>query len=448
MAIAEAFEMIDIRAFINSHPFSGFQWSILFLCFLSLFMDGCSAGGIAFIAPALTVEWDIPQRSLGPLFSASLVGLAIGSLLTGPIADRFGRKVVLVTAVGLFGVGGVASAFAHSIGQMTLLRLLTGLGLGAAMPAAITLISEYSPDKRRAFLVTVMYCGYTLGFSLGGILVAALISHLGWRGVFIIGGLAPLGLSLLLARRLPESAKYLVVRGNSSARISAILNHVAPGEVSGTATFTLSEAAAAPPRMAVRTILSGRLRVGTLLLWVTFFMGLAVIFLLTSWMPTLLREQGFSLRTSALVTSLFQFGGTAGALLVGWCMDRFGAHLILTASYTLGAAFVFLMGTSEGDVTTLSVTVLAAGFFMSGSQTPLVALCASFYPTGVRATGVSWMSGIGRWGAVLGAYIGGPLLARGWSFRSIFIGLTFPALLAAVAVGAKGLLYRDTLSAG
>jgi AAHS family 4-hydroxybenzoate transporter-like MFS transporter len=436
-------ETVDVHRFINARPFSRYQWMILALCFLIVFIDGFNTGSVGFVAPALVQSWGTRRELLGPVLSAALVGLAIGSLTVGPVADSLGRRIVLIWAVALFGLGSLASGLAHNLDQLTLLRFLTGLGLGAAMPNAVTLMSEYSPDSRRSLFVTLMFCGLTLGSSLGGFIAAALIPRYGWPSVFFFGGVAALCLAAVLAMKLPESARYLVARRRSSAEIAAILNRIAPGAVAPTANFTLPEQLAAKAQNPVAVILSPRLWLGTVLLWIAYFMGLLIIFLLTSWMPTLMRDAGFDLRTSTIVTSLFQLGGTAGAILVGWAMDRLNPRLVLALSYALGAIFVFVVGRSLANVTVMAFAVLGAGFFISGSQTPINALAAAFYPTRARATGVSWMSGVGRAGGVLGAYIAGPLLGSGWGFQSIFAWLAVPGFIAALALVGKAWAYRS-----
>jgi AAHS family 4-hydroxybenzoate transporter-like MFS transporter len=438
---------IDLRALIDDRPFSPYQWLILALCFLCVFIDGFDTQSVGFIAPALVQTFQVKRESLGPVLSAALLGLAIGALVSGPVADRIGRKGVLVGAVALFGLFSIASAFATSIGELTWMRLATGLGLGAAMPNAATLMAEYCPQRRRSLLVTLMFCGFTFGAALGGFIAAWLTPAFGWRSVFVVGGAAPLVLAVALAACLPESVRFMAVRGRPATRIAAILRRVVPGaaqELDGAVAFTTSDAGQADANP-VRTITRAPLLFGTLMLWAVYFCGLMVIFLFTSWLPTLLRDAGFSLPAAANITALFQLGGTVGGILVAWAMDRFAPHKALGLYYLAAAACIFAVSQSLHSVLWLSLTVLGAGFFTSGAQTAMSALGAAFYPTTVRATGVSWMLGIGRTGAIVGAYVGGPLLALGWGFSAIFMALAVPAVLAGCAVAMKGLHYGDRM---
>jgi AAHS family 4-hydroxybenzoate transporter-like MFS transporter len=434
--------VVDVHAFINARAFSPYQWSILALCFLVVFIDGFDNAAMGYVAPALVQDWGISRASLAPILSAAPFGLAIGALAAGPFADRFGRKTVLVASLVLFGIGSLVSTRAGDVEQLLLMRLFTGLGLGAAMPCATTLISEYVPERRRSLLVITMFCGFTLGASGGGFGAAALIPAFGWRSVFLAGGIAPLVMAVVLVLALPESARYLVVRGKSPARIAGILNRIAPGSASPDQTFTVPEQALGEARNPVAGILSPRLRLGTFCLWAAYFMGLVGILLPQSWMPTLMHAEGYGMSAAANVTALFQLGGTAGAFLVGYGMDRWGGHRPIAIAFLIGGAFIFAMAQVSSSLSLVALTVLIAGFFSSGAQTSLSALAANFYPTQVRATGVSWMLGVGRWGAVLGAFIGGPLLAAGLGFQAIFSMLLVPMALAAAAVAIKGAAYR------
>jgi AAHS family 4-hydroxybenzoate transporter-like MFS transporter len=198
---------LNVQSFLNEHPFSPYQWLIFALCFLIVLLDGFDTAAIGFVAPSLIKEWGIARPALAPVLSAALFGLAAGAFAAGPLSDRFGRKRVLVTSVALFGVACTASYFAADLGQLTVLRFITGLGLGAAMPNAVTLMIEYCPDQRRATLTNTMFCGFPLGAALGGFLAAWMIPQWGWRSVFLLGGVAPLVLTVLMLVILPESVR-------------------------------------------------------------------------------------------------------------------------------------------------------------------------------------------------------------------------------------------------
>lgn len=314
---------LDVQAFINAQPLSGYQWRVVALCFLIVFLDGLDTAAMGFIAPALSQDWGIDRASLGPVMSAALIGMVFGALGSGPLADRFGRKVVLVFAVFLFGLFSLASAYSSNIDQLLVLRLLTGLGLGAAMPNATTLLSEYTPERLKSLLVTSMFCGFNLGMACGGFVSAKLIPSMGWHSLLMLGGILPLILAVVLMVWLPESARFLVVRNRGAERIRKVLAPIAPNALAGITDFSVPEQKTVSSRNVLKVIFSGTYSAGTLLLWLTYFMGLVIVYLLTSWLPTLMRDSGASMEQSAFIGALFQFGGVLSAVGVGWAMDRY-----------------------------------------------------------------------------------------------------------------------------
>jgi AAHS family 4-hydroxybenzoate transporter-like MFS transporter len=421
---------IDVQAFIDTHPFSALQRRLLTLCFLVVALDGFDVAIVGHIAPALRAEWGLAVTALGPLFAAGLFGLMVGALLVGPLADRFGRKTLLVASVLCFGAASVASAFSADIATLNWLRFLTGLGLGGAMPTAITLTSEYCPTPRRSSLVTIMFCGFTIGSALGGLVAAQVVTAYGWRPLLVAGGLAPLLLVPVLARALPESVRYLASRPDGAGRVRATLRRIADTDL---AAVTVS---APPPRQVspVRALFAPGLVGGTLLLWLAFFMSLLVVYLLSNWMPTLIQRSGLSLRGASLITASFQIGGTAGAITLGWLMDRFTPHRVLGVAYLAAAGFVGAMGAAAATPWLMTLAVFGAGFCVSGGQIGANALTAAFYPTACRTTGVSWALGIGRSGSIVGSLVGGAMLAQGWTLGTVYVLVSVPVLVAAVAI--------------
>nr|WP_247887456.1 MFS transporter [Azospirillum sp. SYSU D00513] len=430
---------MNVQSFINASAFSRYQWRIMILCFLIVFLDGLDTAAMGFIAPALAQDWSIPRAALGPVMSAALIGMVVGALGSGPLADRFGRKAVLVASVFVFGGFSLVSAWSANVEQLIVLRFLTGIGLGAGMPNATTLLSEYTPERSRSLLVTTMFCGFNLGMASGGFISAHLIPAYGWHSLLVAGGVLPLALVVGLVLWLPESARYMVVRGFDAARVRRVLEPIAPGTLGGVARFTVPETKGAPARNAFAIVFSRDLAPGTLLLWLTYFMGLVIVYLLTSWLPTLLAESGASMERAAIVGALFQFGGVLSAVGVGWAMDRFNPHYVIGLFYGLAGVFAYAVGLSLGHEWLLAALVLVAGMCINGAQSAMPSLATRYYPTQGRATGVSWMLGIGRFGAILGAWIGATLLGLGWDFQQVLTALVVPAGLAAATIVVKGI---------
>nr|WP_315591992.1 MFS transporter [uncultured Cupriavidus sp.] len=433
---------LDVQSFIDNHRFSAYQWLILALCFMIVAIDGFDTAAMGYIAPALVQEWGIEKSSLGPVMSAALFGLAFGAIFAGPMADRVGRKKVLVLSVFFFGACSLATAFAPTIWWLTVLRFLTGIGLGAAMPNAVTLMSEYAPARRRAILVNTMFCGFPLGSAAGGFFAAAIIPQYGWHSVLVFGGVVPLALAVLLVSALPESIRYMVVRQYPADQIRRVLARVTGARLDDVRAFTVNEAA--PARTSpVGTVLAPRYRVGSAMLWVTYFMGLVIFYLLTSWMPTLMKDAGFSLQRASLLTALFPLGGGIGTIAAGWFMDRFNPNKVIAFTYALTGVLIYTVGhAAGGEQLVLGLLIFLAGTAMNGAQSSMPTLAASFYPTQGRATGVAWMLGIGRFGGITGALLGAELLRLHLGFDMIFTLLAVPAFVAAGALVIKQVTGR------
>jgi AAHS family 4-hydroxybenzoate transporter-like MFS transporter len=426
---------VDIQEFINSRKLSSFQLTVLILCFLVVAVDGFDTAAIGYISPALVAQWKVTRPQLAPLFGAGLFGLMAGAFIFGPVADKVGRKAVLVFATAAFAVASLLSATATSIESLMIWRFVTGIGLGGAMPSAITLTSEYCPERNRSLLVMVMFCGFTLGGALGGLSAAVLIADWGWQGVLVLGGVLPLVLAVVLVFLLPESVRYLVLKGGQDARVARILKRFDPAASLQGATFVGVRRAHGSP---VGQLFKPGLMAGTLLLWLTFFMSLLVFYLLTSWLPTLLNSAGQSMASASLIALMLPVGSTVGAIVIGLLMDRYNPHLVLFFSYLLAAAFILMLGFSTASVTLLVIAVFGAGIGTGGSQIGINALAAAFYPTASRATGVSWSNAIGRTGSVVGSMVGGQLLGLGWGLGAVFSMAAVPAVIAGLAIFAKG----------
>lgn len=433
---------VNIQQAIDDSPFSRFHWVIIVLGFLVLAIDGFDTAAMGYIAPTLSADWGIKKQDLGPVLSAALLGLSFGALLAGPISDRMGRKRVLVFSCLFFGLASLGTAYAQTLNMLTFWRFLTGLGLGAAMPNAITLVSEFAPKRCRSMAINTMYCGFPLGAAGGGVISSWLIPNYGWQSVLLAGAIAPLALTVLLVLFLPESVKYLVHRGKGVAQVKRIAQRFISGSLEQVTQFYLDEDRVTVKKGSVAQLFSMPWLPGTLMLWMTYFMGLVIYYVLLSWMPTLMLGMGYPLAESAWLTSLFTFGGTAGILLAGWLMDRWEAHKVVSLGFILTMLFALALGFEHNHIILFGALIFLMGITMNGAQSGLQTLAATFYPTHCRATGIAWMQGVGRFGGVAGTMMSAQLLSLQWQADSILMFLSLPALVAAAATVYKLQRYK------
>lgn len=433
MIMSQETNSIDVQHFIDTQKLSSSQKMIVCLCFLIVAIDGFDTAAVGFIAPALKAEWALNASDLAPLFGAGLFGLMAGAFIFGPLSDRWGRKPILIGSVMVFGVASIFAAYSADLSSLIIWRFITGLGLGGALPNAVTLTSEYSPTSRRSSLVTLMFCGFTIGSALGGIASAQLLPHLGWQGILLIGGILPLLIAPFLYFFLPESLRFLVLKKQPKVRIEQIVQRIAPHlETIPNLVPSVNEV----EKSSFKDLFAQGYALGTLLIWFTFFMSLLIIYMISSWMPTLLTNQGFNLAHASWLTSMFQIGGTVGAIVLGMMMDKVEPIKILSIAYVLGAIFLVCLGLGIENINILLLMIgmFGVGIGISGSQVGVNAFTSGFYPTHCRATGVSWATAVGRSGSVVGSLVGAALMSLKLSGLEMMGLLAIPAFLAAISL--------------
>jgi AAHS family 4-hydroxybenzoate transporter-like MFS transporter len=422
---------IDPRQFIDQQPFGPYQFLVAALCAVVVFVDGFDAQAMGYVGPALSAQLRISRAVLGTVISSGLVGMMIGALVFGPLADRIGRKPVLVLSALTFGIGSIMTATASSIESLSIIRALTGLGMGGAMPNAIALTSEYMPHRVRPTGVTVMFCGFSLGAAVGGLIAASLIPRFGWQSVFVVGGITPIVVALIGMAWLPESIRFLLLKGGREEHARRLLARIAP---QADVPPVLRPAADEEVKgVLVAQLFEPRRRAVTLLIWVVYFMTLLNVYFMNSWLPTIITDSGIPLATANRITSVFQIGGIAGALLLGAVVARQRSFGVLAVSFVWAAGAIVATGVAGASIPLLVVTVFCSGIGVIGGQTIAHALTSEFYPTGIRSTGVGWALGVGRVGSIVGPTVGGFLLDTGGGARHVFWAAAIPATIAAVA---------------
>ncbi|WP_033288655.1 MFS transporter [Amycolatopsis jejuensis] len=427
---------LDLQQLIDRHPVGRMQRRVLLLCLGVLTLDGMDVAMVSFLSPSLLADWGLTKAELGPIVTSGLFGLAIGSLVAGPLADRFGRRRIILLSVIFFGLMSALTALATDVLWFSILRVLTGIGLGAAMPNATTLVSEYAPTRRRSAMMALTYCGHTLGGALAGYLTNALVQISSWHWVLIAGGVLPVLYSVVLVVALPESPKFLARQENRQSELGALVNRIVPEPLPEGTQFRLDEPAAGS-RIRVAGLVSRRFRLGTLTIWTGFLAAFFIVYLMNSWLPLLMTDVGFSLAAAATIGLLLQVGGTIGNIGIGWLMDRFGLHRTVATGMACAAVLLVLVALAPRNVAAIGTLIFILGMFTNSVATGFPILSADFYPTSIRATGTSWATGIARFGAIAGAAAGTVLVAAGLSYRQVFLVLLVPAAIAITAVIVK-----------
>ena len=428
--------VIGITSIIDTKTMGSFQVRVVVLCAMTGFVEAFVINSSGYVAPALAKAYSITHAALGLFFSAGLFGLMLGALFIAPVADRIGRRPVLVGSLILFGLGALASSFARSLSVLAPLWFLTGLGVGGAMPNSIAMTSEYVPHRIRALVVMLTFNGFILGSVCAGLAASSLIKAFGVSSVWVIGGALPLLLAPVIWFALPESVRFLAAQGGRDDQVGALMRRIDPALPPDGVHYVLDERAGKASVAAL--FQDGRAR-RTLLLWTMVFCSLLEVFLLSTWLPTQIASLGVSVPIAIGIGVLLQIGGLAGVAL-SLTMNRLGPGLTLAAAFLLGAGAIAGIALVGGSVPGLAVCVLLAGFGVLGGQSASNAVAATSYPTEMRSTGVGWYFGVGRIGSIVGPSLAGVLLAAGISNRNVFLMAVIPALCAAAAAATLDLV--------
>jgi AAHS family 4-hydroxybenzoate transporter-like MFS transporter len=392
-----------------------------FLCAIVMAFDGFDITAMGFVIPPLAKAWGISTAQFTPALVAGSVGMFFGALVAGVAGDYFGRRPVFMICVTFFGFLSLLSSLSNDVTQLALLRFLTGLGLGGAVPTAIALASDYSPPGRQGRLVALMSAGLPAGIIIGGMLSAILLSQFGWSSIFVAGGIGPLILAAILFFWLPESQRFR--------------NREQPGSGSPS-----TEA----PRNLISSLFSPGLRWITLLLWIVFITNFLASYLILLWLPSMLNAAGATPAQAIIGTTLFPLAGIAGAFVLGWPIDRYGAERTLVIGLLIGAFACAVIGFASFPFgTTLLGLIFCVGLGLSGSQMGMNALSGSAYPASIRSTGSGWALGIGRIGTIAGPMLGGLLLAAGFKTTAMFLFSSGAVLVAALAMWGLGMVRRS-----
>jgi AAHS family 4-hydroxybenzoate transporter-like MFS transporter len=414
-----------------------FQIGLFILCGLCLIMDGFDVQAIGFVAPRLIEEWKISGALLGSVLSAALVGILFGSILLSMLADRIGRRPVLIGACLFFSVVTLLTARAQSVPELLGIRFIAGLGLGSIMPNALALVGEYCPPRVRASAIVIVGTGFTAGAMVAGFVSFWLIPRFGWRSVFYFGGAVPLIIGALMFFLLPESLQFLALHGKDPEKLGKWLRRVDPRVTLTRHTdFVVREQRQRGVPL-MKLFEQGR-ATGTVLLWTVYFMNLLNLYFLSSWLPTvatpLVKAAGVAPSYASLIGTTLQTGGVLGAFVLGGLIGRFGFVRVLATCFGMACISIALIGQPGLSLALLFLVVFLAGLGIVGSQSGLNALAASLYPTDLRSTGIGSGLGVGRMGSIVGPVLAGQLISTHWTTRSLFLAAAVPALISALVM--------------
>ncbi|MCD9031235.1 MFS transporter [Luteimonas sp. Y-2-2-4F] len=429
---------IDVNEVIDGARFSRFHWLVMVLCAVLLIFDGYDLFIYGVVLPVLMEEWGLSPVEAGALGSYALFGMMFGAFIFGPLADRIGRKKGIAICFLLFSVATFVNGFATSPTEFGICRFLAGLGCGGLMPNAVALMNEYAPKRLRSTLVAVMFSGYSFGGVLAAGLGIYMLPRFGWEAMFFSAAV-PLVLLPVILWLLPESPGFLLRQGRQ-AQARRLLDKVAP-ELALTEQDRLVQAAPQGKAASVLELFREGRVVGTLMLWVSFFCCLLMVFALGSWLPKLMANAGYSLGSSLSFLLALNFGGVAGAILGGWLGDRYNLPRVVVAFFVVGSASIPLLGI-QSPMPVLYALVAISGATTIGTQILLYATVAQFYGLTIRSTGLGWASGVGRTGAIVGPLLGGALMAAALPLQANFIAFAIPGVIACVAMAVFALRAR------
>ncbi|MEH6610474.1 MAG: MFS transporter [Halioglobus sp.] len=428
MSSAAAEPNTDLDSIVDNGKISGLQWTVVFVAFILNMLDGFDVTAMAFTAHRIGEQLAIPPEHLGLVFSVALGGMMVGAMFVAPFSDVIGRRKMVLMCVVVVGISMIATGFSTTLWQLIITRLVTGLGVGGLLASLATITAEYTPAKYRSLSVVAITAGYPLGATLGSFVAVPLLEGYGWQSVFLAGGCATLAMVVVAWFCLPESIQFLVHRRPAGAletlnkilvRLKATpLEQMPEEKQSGT-----------QAKANVLSLLTPDRRARTIQLWLTFFFCFITLYFLMSWLPKLVVLAGLSESEGVYGAAAFNGGAVLGILTLGWLASHIKLSLLISIFLTTTAVCMLLFGFAAEHLPMLA-SLAVIGFFLQGGFTGLYAVAAKVYPVEVRTTGVGWAIGIGRFGAVVGPFAGGIMIAQGISMGDNFLVFAIPALVA------------------
>lgn len=400
----------NVSRILADMPMSKVQILVVFVSVLLNALDGFDVLAITFAAPGISDDWSISRSMLGVVISASLAGMVGGSVLLAPFADRIGRRPTILVCLILMAGGMLLTATATSITMLGVYRVITGIGIGAIIPAITAVSAEFSNEKRRNFAVSAMTIGFPVGGLLGGMISAELVDMNGWRAIFVAGGLLTTAFIPMVFLAMPESIEFLSARGGPNAlnKINAILQRM------GHPTIAEVDAPAPEIRNAdPRELMGPEYRMTTILLVSAYMLHMLTYYFYAGWLPKILTDAGYEISTAIVTSSIMHIGGIVGGMAIGWVSHYVGLKRVAVISMAGTSVMLAIFAAVTDDLLTLRIVATVLGVFMFGGIVGLYAFLARAFPARLRVTGCGMAIACGRGGAVMGPILGGVLLDAG-----------------------------------
>lgn len=422
--------MKDPREILAHSPMGAFQLVAVGMCVLLNALDGFDVLSISFAAPGIAEDWGITRADLGIVLSMELIGMAIGSVLLGGVADIIGRRPLILGCLVVMAVGMFLAASAGSVEILSAYRFGTGLGIGGVLAATNAMVAEYSNRKRKSLAVTIMAAGYPIGAIIGGSIASMLLKEHDWRSVFIFGGAVTAVFIPLIWMLLPESIEFLTQKrpAGALAKINATLKRM------GHETVEALPAQHVAPKIGVGRLFAPDLARSTMVLTLSYFAHIMTFYFYLKWIPKIVVDMGFPASEAGGVLVWANVGGASGAILLGILTQRFGMRGLVIGAMVVAGCLVTLFGQVKADLTQLALVACAAGFFTNAAIVGLYAIFADAFPTEVRAGGTGFVIGLGRGGAALGPIVAGFLFQSGQSLAVVALVMALGSIVAAAAL--------------
>lgn len=439
--------VVNVDSVLDGVRFQGLPLLVTICAVTILVLDGFDIQIIGFAAPALTQEFGIERKALGPVLAAALLGMALGAFAGGSAGDRWGRRPTLIVSMAVVGAATLAAAMAHSLEALTFWRLLTGIGLGGTLPNATALMAEFAPPRWRSQAIAATIVGVPIGGMIGAAIAAEIVPTFGWRVLFVVGAILPLGMAAWMYFVLPESARFLATRPNRHRDLASLLGRIFPGQSwTGDEQFVLASAAE-KQSAGLRTLFSRTFARDTIATWLVFLTNIFAVYAFFNWIAVVLTSVDLDIATAVRASFVFNLAGVIGAVANAWIIARYGSRWPLAAMALIAAAALWWLArlplggaASQVLLPSLLAGVAVAGLAINAVQIGMYAVAAHIYPTACRSSGVGWALGFGRLGGILSSFGGAMLLSLGGS-QGFFGGIGLAMVLACAGL----LLIRNHL---